>query len=75
MRRRFYLGGAGAELEEAGLPVGVLVLELLDLPALRIALLPLRDPQLQEEMTFVHDISWMRRELLLNGHLIANSPK
>jgi hypothetical protein len=40
-----YLGGVGAELEEAGLPVGRLVLELLDLAMLRLALL-LQPPDL-----------------------------
>jgi hypothetical protein len=40
-----YLGGAGAELEEAGLAVGGLVLELFDLAALRLALL-LQPPDL-----------------------------
>jgi hypothetical protein len=48
-----YLGGAGAELEEAGLPVRGLVLELLDLAALRLALL-LQPPDLHRVLRRPH---------------------
>lgn len=48
-----YLGGAGAELEETGLPVGRLVLELLDLAALRLALL-LQTPDLHRVLRRSH---------------------
>ena len=48
-----YLGSAGAELQEAGLPVGRLVLQLLDLAALRLALL-LQPPDLHRVLRRPH---------------------
>lgn len=48
-----YLRGAGAELEEARLPVRGLALELLDLAALRLALL-LQPPDLHRVLRRTH---------------------